>query len=123
MLLLNNDAFKPWLHLILLINAHMPLIDERCTTPIDCEGCSIDTWVFPICCPQPDDFCSITREIKHHLLPFIDCVIGDYNNMFVHHNVAQELCKDHAEDIAALLLFNHLKLALFKEDGEAQILV
>ncbi len=65
---LDNCAFKTWLHLKMLINAQMPLIDSSCTTPVDCEGCIINTSVFPICRPHPNDICSVCRDIEHQFM-------------------------------------------------------
>jgi hypothetical protein len=62
------------------------------------------------------------QSIEHHHLPYIDVVIKDYNQMFVHQNVAHKLCKGHIDDISVLLLFDHFKLVLLKEDQDAVIL-
>jgi hypothetical protein len=45
---LDNFEFKTWLHLKMLINAEMLLIDLSCHTPVDCVHCNIDILVFPI---------------------------------------------------------------------------
>jgi hypothetical protein len=42
--------------------------------------------------------------------------------MFVTHTIAHLLCKGHLDDVSALLLFHHLKLATLKEDDTDLIL-
>jgi hypothetical protein len=49
-------------------------------------------------------------------------VIDHHKHMFVTHNIAHLLCKGHLDDISALLLFHHLKLATLKEDSTDLIL-
>jgi hypothetical protein len=60
--------------------------------------------------------------IERRLLPDIDRVIAQHNYMFVMHNFAHQKCKLHLDNISALLLLNHLKLALLKEDNTELIL-
>jgi hypothetical protein len=60
--------------------------------------------------------------IEHSLLPHIDRVIDHHEHMFVTHNIAHLLFKGHLDDISALLLFQHLKLATLKEDNTGVIL-
>ncbi len=77
---------------------------------------------FPIQQPHPDDLCLVCRLIERSLLLHIDCVIDHNEHMFVMHNIAHLLCKGHLNDVLALLLFHHLKLATLKEDNTDLIL-
>jgi hypothetical protein len=72
---------------------------------------------FPIRRPHPEDLRLICHLIECSLLPHIDYVIDHREHMFVMHNIAHLLCKGHLDDISALLLFQHLKLATLKEDN------
>ena len=78
--------------------------------------------VFPIWQPRPDDLRIVCRLIEHHLLPDIKRVIARHHNMFVMHNVADQQCKIHLDNISGLLLLNHLKLNSLKEDNTDLIL-
>ena len=78
--------------------------------------------MFPIQRPHPDDLHIVCRLIKHRLLPDINWVIARHHNLFVMHNVAHQKCKIHLDNISALLLFNHLKLASLKENDTDLIL-
>jgi hypothetical protein len=77
---------------------------------------------FPIRRPHTDDLCLICHLIEHSLLLQIDCVIDHHKHMFVMHNIAHLLFKGHLDDVSALLLFHHLKLATLKEDNTDLIL-
>ncbi len=77
---------------------------------------------FPIQQPHPEDLCLVCRLIERSFLPHINCVINHNEHMFVTHNIAHLLCKSHLDDISALLLFHHLKLAPLKEDNTELIL-
>ncbi len=77
---------------------------------------------FPIQQPHPEDLCLICHLIEHSLLPHIDPVIDHHEHMFVTHNIAHLICKGPLDDILALLLFHHLKLATLKEDNTDLIL-
>ena len=77
---------------------------------------------FPIGQPHQEDLRLICRLIEHSLLPHIDSVIDHRKLMFVMHNNAHLLCKGHLDDISALLLFHHIKLATLKEDNTTLIL-
>ena len=72
--------------------------------------------VFPIRRPHPDNLHIVCCLIECCLLPDINWVIARHHNMFVMHNVAHQKCKIHLDNISALLLLNHLKLASLKED-------
>jgi hypothetical protein len=76
---------------------------------------------FPIQRPHPDEHL-VCRLIERSLLPYIDHVIDHHKDMFVMHNIAHLLCKGHLDDISALVLFHHLKLATLKEDNTDLIL-
>jgi hypothetical protein len=77
---------------------------------------------FPIQQPHPEDLRLVCCLIEHSLLLHIDRVIDHYKHMFVMHNIAHLLCKGHLDDILALLLFHHFKLAILKEDNTELIL-
>jgi hypothetical protein len=83
---------------------------------VNCNGQEIDISAFPIQQPHPEDLCVVCHLIEHSFLPHIDCVINHHKHMFVMHNIAHLFCTGHLDDILALLLFNHLKLATLKED-------
>jgi hypothetical protein len=106
----------------MLINMDTPLTNSNRTPPVDCNGQEIDMSVFPIQQPHPDDLRLVCCLIEYSLLPHIDCVIDHHEHMFVMHNIAHLLCKGHLDDISALLLFGHLKLATLKEDNTDLIL-
>jgi hypothetical protein len=77
---------------------------------------------FPIQQPHPEDLHLVCHLIEHSLLPHIDHVIDHHEHMFVMHNIAHLFCKGHLDDISALLLFHHLKLATLKGDSTDLIL-
>jgi hypothetical protein len=77
---------------------------------------------FPIRQPHPNDLRLVCRLIEHSLLPHINRVIDHHEHKFVMHNIAHLLCKGHLDDISALLLFHHIKLATLKEDNTKLIL-
>ncbi len=120
--LLTNLKFKTWLHLKMLINMETPLTNSNCPPPVDCNGREIDMSAFPIRQPHPDDLRLVCHLIEQSLLPNIDRVIDHHEHMFVMHNVAHLLCEGHLDDILALLLFHHIKLATLKEDNTDLIL-
>ena len=113
---LNNLEFKTWLHLKMLIDSEMPLINSS-HPPVDCFGCTILMVLFSIRRPHPDDLHIVCCLIERRLLPDTYWVIARHHNMFVMHNVAHQKCKIHLDNISALLLLNHLKLASLKEDN------
>ncbi len=119
---LTNLKFKTWLYLKMLIDTETPLTNSNRPPPVDCNGQEMDMSAFPIQQPHPDDLHLICRLIEHSLLPYIDCVIDHHKHKFVMHNIAHLLCKGHLDDILALLLFHHLKLATLKEDNTDLIL-
>ncbi len=114
---LTNLKFKTWLHLKMLINMGMPMTNSSCPPPVDCNGQEIDMSAFPIRQPHPEDLHLVCRLIEHSLLSHTDCVIDHHKHMFVTHNIAHLFSKGHRDDILALLLFHHLKLATLKEDN------
>jgi hypothetical protein len=116
---LTNLKFKTWLHLKMLIDMETFLTNSICPPPVNCNGQKINMSAFPIRQTHPEDLCLLCHLIEHSLLPHIDCVI---DHMFVMHNIAHLLCKGHLDDISALLLFHHLKLATLKEDNTDLIL-
>jgi hypothetical protein len=120
--LLTNPKFKMWLHLKMLINTETPLTNINCPPPVDCNGQEIDMSAFPICRPHPNDLRLVCCLIGHSLLPHINRVIDHHEHKFVTHNIAHLLCKGHLDDISALLLFHHIKLATLKEDNTKLIL-
>ncbi len=120
--LLTNQKFKTWLHLKMLINTEMPLTNSSFPSPVNCNGQEIDMSAFPIQRPHPEDLCLVYHLIEHFLLPHIDCVIDHHKHMFAMHNIAHLFCKGHLDDILAVLLFHHLKLATLKEDDTDLIL-
>jgi hypothetical protein len=77
---------------------------------------------FPIQRPHPNDLHLVCRLIERSLLPYIDRVIDHHEHKFVMHNIAHLLCKGCLDDISALLLFHHIKLATLKEDNTKLIL-
>ncbi len=119
---LTNLKFKTWLHLKMLIDMEIPLTNSTHSPPVDCNGQEINMSAFPIWQPHPDDLHFVCHLIEHSLLSYIDCVIDHHEHMFVMHNIAPLLCKGHLDDISALLVFYHLKLATLKEDNTDLIL-
>ncbi len=119
---LMNMQFKTWLYLKMLINTETPLTNSNCPPLVDCNGQEINMSAFPIRRLHPDDFHLVCHLIEHSLLPYIDHVIDHHERMFVMHNIAHLLCKGHLDDILALLLFHHLKLATLKKDNTDLIL-
>jgi hypothetical protein len=77
---------------------------------------------FPIQQPHLEDLCLVCCLIEHSLLPHIDCAIDHHEHMYVMHNISQLLLKGHLDDISAILLFHHLKLATLKNDNTDLIL-
>ncbi len=77
---------------------------------------------FSIQQPHPDNVRLVCRLIEHSLLLHINCVIDHHEHMFVMRNIAHLFWKGHLDDILALLLFHHLKLATLKEDNTDLIL-
>jgi hypothetical protein len=120
--LLTNLKFKMWLYPKMLINTETPLTNSNCPPPVDCNGQEINMSAFPIRQPHPDNLHLLCHLIKHSLLLNVDRVIYHHEHMFVMHNIAHLLCKGHLDDILALLLFHHLKLATLKEDNTDLIL-
>jgi hypothetical protein len=120
--LLTNPKFKMWLHLKMLINTETPLTNINCPPPVNCNGQEIDMSAFPIQQPHPNDLRLICRLIECSLLPHINHVIDHHKYKFVTHNIAHLLCKGHLNDISALLLFHHIKLATLKDDNTKLIL-
>jgi hypothetical protein len=113
---LTNLKFKMWLHLKMLINTETPLANSNCPPPVDCNGQEIDMSDFPIQQPHPEDLCLVCCLIERSLLPHINCMIDHHKHMFVMHNISHLLWKGHLDDISALHLFHHIKLATLKED-------
>jgi hypothetical protein len=122
--LLANLKFKTRLHLKMLINTETPLTNSIRPPPIavDCNGQKINMSAFSIWRPHPEDLRLVCHLIEHSLLPHIDRVIDHHKHMFVMHNIAHILCKGRLDDISALLLFHHIKLATLKEDNTDLIL-
>ncbi len=120
--LLTNPKFKTWLHLKMLINTETPLTNINRPPPVDCNGREIDLSAIPIQQPHPNDLRLVCRLIECSLLPHINRVIDHHKHKFVMHNIAHLLCKGHLDDISALLLFHHIKLATLKEDNTKLIL-
>ena len=114
---LTNLKFKTWLHLKMLIDTETPLTNSNCPPRVDCNGQEIDMSAFPIRRPHPGDLHLVCCLIECSLLPHIDRVIDHHKHVFLMHNIAHLLCKGHLDDISALLLFHHLKLATLKEDN------
>ncbi len=77
---------------------------------------------FAIQQPHPEDLHLVCHLIECSPLPHIDHVIDHHEHMFVMHNIAHLFYKGHLDDISALLLFHHLKLATLKEDNTDLIL-
>ncbi len=119
---LMNLKFKTWLYLKMLIDTETPLTNSNRPPPVDCNGQDINMSAFPIQQPHPDYLRLVCHLIEHSLLPYINCVIDHHEHMFVMHNIAHLLCKGHLDDISALLLFHHLKLATLKADNRDLIL-
>ncbi len=90
--------------------------------PVDCNCQKINMSAFPIQQPHLEDLRLVCHLIEHSFLPCIDCVIDHHEHLFVTHKIAHLLCKGHLDDILALLLFYHLKLATVKEDNTDLIL-
>jgi hypothetical protein len=91
--------------------------------PVNCNGQKINMSTFPIQQPHPEDLRLICRLIERSLLPHINCVIDHHKHMFVMHNIAHLFCKGHLDDVSALLLFHHLKLATLKGDNTGDSLI
>jgi hypothetical protein len=119
---LTNLKFKTRLHLNMLINMETPLTNSNHPPPVNCNGQEIDMSAFPIQQPHPEDLRLVCHLIKHSLLPHIKSVIDHHEHIIVMHNIAHLLCKGHLDDISALFLFHHLKLATLKEDNTKLIL-
>jgi hypothetical protein len=119
---LTNLKFKTWLHLKMLIKMETPLTNSSCPPPVDCNGQEIDMSAFSIRQAHSDDLRIVCPLFERSLLPHIDCVIDHHEHMFMMHNIAHLFCKGHLDDILALLLFHHLKLATLKEDNTDVIL-
>jgi hypothetical protein len=119
---LMNLKFKMWLHLKMLIDMETPLTNSNRPSPVNCNGQEINMSAFPIQQPHPDDLCLVCRLIERSLLPQIYRVIDHHEHMFVMHNITHLLCKGHLDDVSALLLFHHIKLATLKEDNTELIL-
>jgi hypothetical protein len=119
---LTNLKFKMWLHLKMLINTETSPTNSSHPPPVDCNGQEIDMSAFPIQRPHPEDLCLVCCLIERSLLPHINRVVDHHEHMFVTHNIAHLFCKGHLDDILALLLFHHLKLATLKEDNTDLIL-
>jgi hypothetical protein len=90
--------------------------------PLDCIGQNIDMSVFLIKQPHTRNLHVVCCLVECRLLPHIDRVIIDQDDMFIVHYLACQLCKGHLDNISALLLFNHLELASLKEDNTDLIL-
>jgi hypothetical protein len=90
--------------------------------PVDCNSQKINMSAFPIQQPHPDDLHLVCCLIECSLLPHIDRVIDHHKHMFVMPNIAHLFSKGHLDDISAILLFHHLKLATLKEDNTDLIL-
>ncbi len=114
---LTNLKLKTWLHLKMLIDTEMQLISSSRPPLVNCNGQESDMSAFPIQQPHPEDLRIVCHLIERSLLPHIDCVIDHHEYIFVMHNIAHLFCKGHLDDISALLLFHHLKLATLKEDN------
>jgi hypothetical protein len=106
----------------MLINREMPLTNSSRHPPVSCNGQEINMSTFAIQQPHPEDLHLVCRLIERSLLPHINCVIDHHKHMFVTHNIAYLFCKGHQDDLLALLLFHHLKLATLKEDNTDLIL-
>jgi hypothetical protein len=76
---------------------------------------------FPIQQPHLEDLRLVCHLIEHSSLPHIDRVIDHNEHMFVMHNIADLFCNGHLDNIWALLLFHHLKLATLKKDNRFDI--
>ena len=111
---LTNLKFKTWLHLKMLINMETPLTNSSRPPSVNCNGQENDMSAFPIQGPHPEDLQLVCRLIECSLLSHIDPLIDHHKHMFVMHNIAHLFCKGHLDDILALLLFRHLKLATLK---------
>jgi hypothetical protein len=119
---LTNLKFKMWLHLKMLINMELPLINSSRPPPVDCNGQEIDMSAFPIQQPHLEGLHIVCHLIEPSLLPHIDCVIDHHGHMFVMHIIVHLFCKGHLDNILALLVFHHLKLATLKENNTDLIL-
>ncbi len=119
---LTNLNFKTWLHLKMLINTETLLTNSSHPLPFGCNGQEINMSAFPIQLPHPEDLRLVCCLIECSLLPHIDCVIDHHEHMLVTDNIARLFCKGHLDDILAVLLFHHLKLAILKEDNTYLIL-
>ncbi len=111
---LTNLKFKTWLHLKMLIDTETPLTNSSHPPPVNCNGQEIDMPAFPIQQPHPEDLRLVCHLIESSLLPPLDRVIDHHEHMFVMHIIAHLFCKGHLNDISALLLFHHFKLATLK---------
>jgi hypothetical protein len=120
---LTNLKFKMWLHLKMLITMETPLTNSICPPPCRLQWSGNQHVCFSNTTTSSRRFARLVCHlIELSLLPHIDCVIDPHEHMFVTHNIAHLLCKGHLDDILALLLFHHLKLATLKEDNTDLIL-
>jgi hypothetical protein len=119
---LTNLKFKTWLYLMMLIdretpltNSNQPPLSTAMVRKLTCLLFQYNNLIQMICAL----FC---RLIERSLLPHIDRVIDYHKHKFVMHNIAHLFCKGHLDDISALLLFHHRKLATLKEDNTDLVL-
>ncbi len=119
---LTNLKFKMWLHPKMLIDTESPLTNSSHLPSVDCNGQEINMSAFPIQQPHPENLRLVCRLIERSFLPHIDCVIDHHEHMFLMHNIAHLFCRGHLDDVLALFLFHHLKLATLKGDNTDLIL-
>ena len=113
---LDKREFQTWLHLKTLIDAETPLIDRSRLPPIDINFRPIDVKVFPIQRPHPQDLRWVQRRIERSLIPGLARIIGEHNHAYDLPDNGIVLCKRHISDLCEVLMIQHLKLAVLKQD-------
>ena len=107
----------------MLINMDTPLINLNCHHPVDNVGREIDVGVLPIHHPHPSDLCAVCHSIERILLPLIDHVIDRQLDLFAMHNPTRQPAERHIDGLVSFILFQHIKLAAFKEDSGECLMV
>ena len=112
-----SPAFHTWLHLKMLIDFDTPLIDVNRSSAVDTHGRVINIGVFPIHRPHPSNLRIVCRSLERILLPCIEQRIERHHDQFLTHNGALDLAECHLDGLAKYILFQHTKLASWREDS------
>ena len=100
-----------------LVDFDTPLIDINRPSPVDTHGREINIGVFPIRRPHPSNLRSVCRSLERILLPRIEEMIARHCDRFNSHNGARDLAERHLDGLAKYILFQHTKLASWREDS------